>query len=109
MVVDRGWASRVSAWLGAMRTTGATAETEAWRALQGDQYAPPPPLDTAPSAVLIRRINRIALAHGWQSAITETLDKHGVGYLSDLSESQLQALATQMDAYEDNAACGHSP
>lgn len=108
MAVDRGWVGRVGAQLEAMRANQATFESEAWRALQGDQQAPPPPLDMAPAAVLIRRINRIALSYGWQSAVAHYLDTRGVGYLADLTLPQLEDLADRLDGYVDAAVHGHS-
>lgn len=109
MPVDRGWVSRVGAQLDAMRANQATFESEAWRTLQGDQQAPPPPLDTSPGAVLIRRINRIALAYGWHDVVAHYLDTRGVGYLADLSLPQLEDLASRLEGYLDALEHGHSP
>lgn len=109
MAVDRGWAARVGATLAAMQAHQATAESEAWRALHGDQTAPPPPLDTRHEAVLIRKINRIALAYGWQSAVAEYLDSQGAGYLTDLPKPHLERLSAKMEAYVEAAELGFSP
>lgn len=66
------------------------------------------PLDLSPRAKKIRSIQRIADAHGWQSAITHFLDMKDACYLSDLSEPQLEDLLGRMHGYVDAAEMGCS-
>lgn len=66
------------------------------------------PMDLSPKAKKMRSIQRIADAHGWQSAITHFLDMKDAYYVSDLSEPQLDDLLDRMRGYVDAAEMGYS-
>lgn len=55
---------------------------------------------------MTRDILRIAQTYGWQGAIAHFMDTRGVGYLSDLSEPQLEDLHGRMLGYLDAAQTG---
>lgn len=66
------------------------------------------PMDLSPRAKKMRSIQRIADAHGWQSAITHFLDMKDAYYVSDLSDPQLDDLLGRMRGYVDAAEMGCS-
>ena len=68
----------------------------------------PVPVDLSERACVTRAIQRIADAHGWQSAITHFLETRGVEYMSDLSILQLHDLLDRMKGYVDAAETGCS-
>lgn len=80
---------------------------QAWNAYQGaaEQLAAPA-IDTSERAKKTRSILRIAQTHGWQSAIAHFLDTKGVGYISDLTDPQLDDLHGRMEGYLDAARFG---
>lgn len=82
----------------------------AWNAYEGgaEQLAAPV-LDTSTRAVQSRAILRIAQTYGWQSAVAHFLDTKGVGFLSDLTDPQLDDLHGRMLGYLDAAMTGCSP
>lgn len=82
----------------------------AWNAYEGAaEQLEGPALDTSARAVKTRAILRIANTYGWQSAIAHFLDTKGVGYLTDLTDPQLEDLADRMEGYLDAAMSGCSP
>ncbi len=82
----------------------------AWNAYEGaSEQLEAPALDTSERAVKTRAILRIANTYGWQSAIAHFLDTKGVGYLTDLTDPQLEDLHDRMEGYLDAAMNGCSP
>lgn len=82
---------------------------QAWNAYERSaEQLQVPVLDTSARAVMSRAILRIAQNYGWQSAIAHFLDTKGVGYLSDLTDPQLEDLHDRMLGYLDAAMNGCS-
>lgn len=106
MSVSREWASQVRAVVADIREardTGPTAESEAWRAYDWNAHMLAAPLEQSERARQIRAINRIALTYSWQSAVAHFLDTRGAGYLSELSDPQVEDLHDRMLGYLDGA------
>lgn len=90
-----------------------TVESSAWKQWNAYEHAAEhlqaPCLDTSPRATQIRAILRIAQNYGWQSAVAQFLDAHGVGAIAHLPDDLLEALHHRMEAYVDAAMTGCSP
>ncbi|MHC9085375.1 hypothetical protein ACYX7E_10085 [Luteimonas sp. RIT-PG2_3] len=65
-------------------------------------------IDVSERAKMIRKISRIANAHGWQDAITMFLEVKGVPSMLDLTDPQLEDLLDRMNGYVDAAETGAS-
>lgn len=65
-------------------------------------------VDVSPRAQAMHEIMCIANAHNWQIAVRHFLMTKGVGYLSDLSDPQLDDLLDRMHGYVDAAEMGAS-
>lgn len=63
-------------------------------------------VDVSPRAIKMHEIMRIAHAHGWQIAVRHFLMTKGVGYVSDLTDPQLDDLLDRMHGYVDAAEMG---
>jgi len=67
-----------------------------------------PEVDVSERAQKMRDILYIANAYNWQSAIVHFLSSRGRGYLSDLTDPQLDDLLDRMRGYVDAAETGSS-
>lgn len=67
-----------------------------------------PEVDVSPRAQKMREILRIANVHSWQAAVVHFLSSRGCGYLSDLTDPQLDDLLDRMEGYVDAAETGAS-
>lgn len=65
-------------------------------------------VDFSPRARKVHEIMHIANTHNWQIAVRHFLMTRGVGYLSDLSDPQLDDLLDRMHGYVDAAETGAS-
>lgn len=65
-------------------------------------------VDVSPRAQKMHEIMCIANAHSWQIAVRHFLMTKGVGYLSDLTDPQLDDLLDRMQGYVDAAETGAS-
>jgi len=65
-------------------------------------------VDVSPRAQKMHEIMCIANAHNWQIAVRHFLMTKGVGYMSDLSDPQLDDLLDRMLGYVDAAEMGAS-
>lgn len=85
-----------------------SAEGEAWQAFAWNQQAlAPPGLDQSRRARMTRAINRVALRYPWgKGAVEHFLDMKGAGYLSNLTEPQVEDLHGRMQGYADAAEAG---
>lgn len=113
MTVDRGWVARIGAQLEEMpaKQVLANGEGEAWRWYDHNAFAvAPPPLDQGERPRQIRAINRMAMRYPWgKTAVEHFLDLKGAGYLSELTEPQLDDLHGRMLGYVDAAEMGCDP
>lgn len=65
-------------------------------------------VDVSPRARKTHEIMHIANGYGWQIAVRHFLMTKGVGYLSDLTDPQLDDLLDRMNGYVDAAEMGAS-
>ena len=111
MTVKVGWVRKVDNVLGEMPLDHSnrleSSVFRAWRRYEDNaEQLVPPPLDTSPSARLIREILRIAQTYGWQASVAAYLDDRRLGSITALTESQLEELADRMAAYVEAAQYG---
>ena len=106
------WAEKVRAVMADARPRASLESSvmRSWDAFHhSSEQLSQPALDTSPRAKMTRQILRIAQTHNWQSAIAHFMDTRGVGYLSDLSDPQLEDLHDRMLGYLDAAQTGCDP
>lgn len=84
--------------------------TEAWR--WHEDNLPPVgymDVDQAPRARNIREINRIAMRHGWGSAVSAAIDRANATSLQAMTDPDIDALACHMRQLVDCAESGCDP